>query len=386
MDRIYCDLMLLAAGVIASLAAVLMSMKIPHAPEFGKLETARGTLAASYLILSMLNLSCYFTGYDSRLDRLNTVIVAAYQALLLTGTLLVFIRPDTVTRKWVGVQTTIITALSALLYGTMFLAPALYRPLFCCATAMFVLQLVLYSLRFFRSLRKTLREANNYYAEECSPRLDIIKAGFILMLIIGAMALCTLFTGPWFYLVFIPTYLVCYTFVALCMLRYVGRTSFILPAIAPSTSETTSAEPSDTPAEPKASHAAAAGGRQGAKTQATIPEAQMQALRERIAEWEAAGKYREKDVPYKDILKELDTDAATMRAFMKSENGMDFRTWRNRLRLREACTVLVEHPEMTAEQVSEFIGYSDGSNFHTDFRRQTGMSVSQWRRNNRKPQ
>lgn len=385
-DNIYCDLMLLASGVIAVLAVVILGMKIPSKPEFSKFRKSRATLAASFITLSALNLVCYFTGYDSEHDKLNTLIVASYQALLLTGTLLVFIRPDVVTGKWVAVQSAVITALSALLYAAMLLAPALYRPLFFAATALLVLQLVLYSLRFFRSLRETLREANDYYAEECSPRLDMIKAGFILMLIIGTMALCTLFTGPWFYLVFVPTYLVCYTFVALCMLRYVGRTSFILPAIAPDPSETPPAEPSDTPAELKVSPAAAAGGRQGAKTQATIPEAQLQALRARIAEWEAAGKYREKDVPYKDILKELDTDAATMRAFMKSENGMDFRTWRNRLRLREACTVLVEHPEMTAEQVSEFIGYSDGSNFHTDFRRQTGMSVSQWRRKNRKPQ
>ncbi len=363
--------MLLASGVIAVLAVVLMNMRIPSTPEFRKLGKARGTLAASYLILSALNLTCYFTGYDSELDRMNTLIVASYQALLLTGTLLVFIRPDVVTGKWVGIQTGVITGLSALLYAAMFLAPTLYRPLFYGATVLLVLQLVLYSIRFFRSLGKTLREANDYYAEECSPRLSQIKAGFILMLVIGVMAICSMFAGPWSYIVFVPAYLVCYTFVAMAMLRYVNRTAFILPAIATSTSP----KPSETPA--------ASESRQGAKAQVAIPEAQRQALRERIEKWEAEGKYREKDIPYKDILMELGTDAATMRAFMKSENGMDFRSWRNRLRLRDACTLLSEHPEMTAEQVSEEVGYSDGSNFHTDFRRVIGTSVSQWRKTNR---
>lgn len=42
------------------------------------------------------------------------------------------------------------------------------------------------------------------------------------------------------------------------------------------------------------------------------------------------------------------------------------------------------HPEMNAEQISEYIGYSDSSNFHTDFRKFTGMSTSEWRRNRQK--
>ena len=37
-DNIYCDLMLLASGVIAVLAVVLMNITIPHAPEFRKLK------------------------------------------------------------------------------------------------------------------------------------------------------------------------------------------------------------------------------------------------------------------------------------------------------------------------------------------------------------
>lgn len=362
--------MLLASGVIAVLAVIILGMKIPPKPEFSKFRKARATLAASFITLSALNLVCYFTGYDSEHDKLNTLIVAAYQALLLTGTLLVFIRPDVVTGKWVAVQTAVITALSALLYATMLLAPALYRPLFHGATALLVLQLILYSIRFFRSLGDTLREANDYYAEECAPRLSHIKTGFILMLVIGVMALCTLFAGPWSYLIFVPAYLVCYTFAAMAMLRYVNRTAFILPAITASPNP----KPSETPAVSES--------RQGTKAQVAIPEAQRQALRERIAKWEAEGKYREKDIPYKDILLELGTDAATMRAFMKSENGMDFRSWRNRLRLRDACTLLLEHPEMTAEQISEEVGYSDGSNFHTDFRRVIGTSVSQWKKQN----
>ena len=279
MDKIYCDLMLFASGVIAVLAVMILGMKIPQKPEFSKFRKARTTLAASFITLSALNFVCYFTGYDSALDKLNTLIVASYQALLLTGTLLVFIRPDVVTKKWVWSQTAAITALSALLYAAMFLAPELYRPLFCGATVLLILQLIIYSIKFFRSLSDTLSEANDYYAEECAPRLSRIKAGFILMLAIGVMALCTLFTGPWFYIVFVPTYLICYTFVAMCMQRYIGEASFILPAIADTASEVVS------PTRPDVSQTTAAGGSRGA----SVPEEKLNALRERLRQWEAEG-------------------------------------------------------------------------------------------------
>ncbi len=425
-DRIYCDLMLLASGVIAVLAVIILGIKIPPRQEFAKFRKARMTLAISFITLSGLNLVCYFTGYDMKLDKLNTLIVAAYQALLLTGTLLVFIRPDKVTGKWVWIQIAVITGLSAMLYASMFLTPALHPTLFGCAVVLLILQFVIYSIRFFCSLSETLKEANDYYAEECAPRLGQIKAGFILMLAIGLLAICTIFTGPWFYIIFVPTYLACYTFVTLCTLRYVGSTSFILPAIADSSSEVSSCSSYDKApcysvlddsssdydntdntgsrwrirkVDPDSSYAnndtSSHFGNNSRKTNSessqaiskahlNIPETQLQALREQLAKWESDGKYRERDIPYKVILDELGTDAATMRAFMKSENGMDFRTWRNRLRLRDACAMLNGHPEMTVEQVSDYVGYSDGSNFHTDFKRLTGMSAGQWREKNRK--
>lgn len=140
--------MLLASGITAALAVAIICVKIPSRPEFGKLKTARATLAASFITLSILNFICYFTGYDESLDRLNTLIVAAFQALLLTGTLLVFIRPDVVTGKWVGLQTTVICLLSALLYCIMFIFPDIYPIFFHAGAALLVMQLTIYGIRF----------------------------------------------------------------------------------------------------------------------------------------------------------------------------------------------------------------------------------------------
>ncbi len=357
MEKIYCDLMLFATGVIAVLAVVLLNMTVPDKPEYRKLKQARLTLAYSFITLSLLNFTSYLTGYDQRLDRLNTVIVAAYQALLLTGTLLVFIRPDVVTRKWVTRQVYAITGLSVLLYVAMFLIPETYMVFFYCAATLLVIQLIWYSIVFFRSLAKTLEDTDAYYAEDYTLRLSWIKWGFIMMLAIGAMALCTLLTGPWFYVIFIPTYLICYVFVAICMMTYIKKAAFIIPAIGKSDVNEIAAPAHD-----------------------AVQKDRAESLRKNVQAWVIAKKYRERDVPFSDILDELDTDIVTMRAFMKSEYGMDFRPWRNRLRLQDACEIFREHPEMKPEKVSEIVGYNDSSNFHKDFKRLTGMSASQYRK------
>lgn len=47
----------------------------------------------------------------------------------------------------------------------------------------------------------------------------------------------------------------------------------------------------------------------------------------------------------------------------EKEFGMDFRSWRNQLRLKEACNILEKHPEMNIDEVREIVGYNDTSNF-----------------------
>jgi len=88
----------------------------------------------------------------------------------------------------------------------------------------------------------------------------------------------------------------------------------------------------------------------------------------------------EKDVSYTDVLSEIGVDIGMMRRYMKDTLGTDFRTWRNGLRLEEACRIFSQNPMMSVEQVSDRVGYNDSSNFHKDFKKRYGMSASVYRK------
>ena len=75
----------------------------------------------------------------------------------------------------------------------------------------------------------------------------------------------------------------------------------------------------------------------------------------------------------------LGTDTGTLHAYFRDRIGMDFRTWRNRLRLEDAKRMLLEHPEMEAAEVGRRAGFSNRSNFARQFLAYTGCKPAQWR-------
>ena len=75
----------------------------------------------------------------------------------------------------------------------------------------------------------------------------------------------------------------------------------------------------------------------------------------------------------------LNTDTGTLHAYFRERMGLDFRTWRIRLRLEDAKRMLMEHPEMEAAEVGRRTGFSNRSNFARQFLAYTGCTPALWR-------
>ena len=76
----------------------------------------------------------------------------------------------------------------------------------------------------------------------------------------------------------------------------------------------------------------------------------------------------------------LDTDIFTFMEYFRKVVGEDFRTWRQRLRIEEACRIMEEDPSMSYEIVSEAVGINDRSNFKKSFVKFKGMTPADWKR------
>lgn len=99
-----------------------------------------------------------------------------------------------------------------------------------------------------------------------------------------------------------------------------------------------------------------------------------------LKKWVDKKNYVVSDVSTESIADALDTDIFTFREYFRKVVGEDFRTWRQRLRIEEACRIMTEDPSMSYEIVSEAVGINDRSNFKKSFVKFKGMTPADWKR------
>lgn len=350
-----------------TVAILVTAVAIPEDGGLRKFRSARKIFAIAGALMSALIFSCVIVGYVHPYDKLAILMTASYQALLLINMITVFINPDAVRLRSVIRDTLYITAVMAVPYLMLWLCPAAFRYTYWAAAAFYLSQLVSYSRYFILSFKKVIRLTDEYYAENNAQRLAWVHRIFLSSLAVGVWAFVCLFVKSWSYLVLMPALIGTYFMIAINIINYATKSAYLVSALNASSGK------ADSPAPPCEENASERGG-------TAIPEKMRAAIRERLDVWVAEKGYMEKDVPYAETLARIGVDVVTMRRYMKDELGTDFRTWRNSLKLEEACRLFAEHPEMSVEQISDRVGYNDSSNFHKDFKKRYGMSPSLYRK------
>ena len=76
----------------------------------------------------------------------------------------------------------------------------------------------------------------------------------------------------------------------------------------------------------------------------------------------------------------LGTDTHTLHRYFQERMGLDFRTWRTRLRLEDAKRLLAENPALPPADAARITGFSNRSNFSRQFLAYTGLTPAQWQK------
>ena len=119
-------------------------------------------------------------------------------------------------------------------------------------------------------------------------------------------------------------------------------------------------------------------------TDSQLTELEMNKIDRSLAQWVKEKKFRAYDKTREEIAKELNTSKELLHMFFVTRMSVDFKTWRTRLRIEEAKSLLLDNPEMSINIVAELSGFSDRSNFHRQFTKIVGCSPKQWRESNGK--
>ena len=100
-----------------------------------------------------------------------------------------------------------------------------------------------------------------------------------------------------------------------------------------------------------------------------------------VSKWVEGKGYRMPDRTIEDAARRIGTDSATLYRYFLSR-GEDFRTFRSRLRLEDAKTMLLEDRESSAALIGQRIGFNDRANFTHQFKKYTGFTPDAWRKAN----
>ena len=106
----------------------------------------------------------------------------------------------------------------------------------------------------------------------------------------------------------------------------------------------------------------------------------MDRLEQSLPQWIERKRWRVPSKSLSEAAEELGTDTETLHHYFQKRLGIDFRTWRTRLRLEDAMQLLLEEPESPVSMISRRCGFSDRSNFSRQFLFHTGMTPTKWRK------
>lgn len=106
----------------------------------------------------------------------------------------------------------------------------------------------------------------------------------------------------------------------------------------------------------------------------------MDRLEQTLAAWQRKKGWRQPLRNLSDAADQLGTDTLVLHHYFRERVGVDFRTWRTRLRLEDAMRLLREEPDTPACDIAERVGFSNRSNFSRQFLAYTGFTPLQWRK------
>ena len=106
----------------------------------------------------------------------------------------------------------------------------------------------------------------------------------------------------------------------------------------------------------------------------------MERLEKSLEAWQARQGWREPVRTVGEAAERLGTDTGTLYAYFRDRIGLDFRTWRTRLRLEDAKRMLADNPHLPPADAARLCGFSNRSNFSRQFLAYTGQTPAQWQK------
>lgn len=341
-------------------ALLMLLIAVPSTPELDNYRTSRKTMTYAYLIFGILS------GINALMNGLNTsesdmfivavitLIIASFQSLLFTYTLIILINPSFFTKRWIYRQLIPISIFSIFSFFLL-LFPTNYfqKVVFYSFLAFYLYQLIFYTHTFIKEYKQYYSAADNYFSGDEARHLNWVIIAFFSALCIGLLAFTLIiYTKPVFDLV---VAIVCGVFYACFLVKYINY-PYIFNKVTISKEEPLIDTNKD-------------------KTQNNLSQL--------LQQWVDSKAYIEPNITIVSLANTLNTNRTYLSAYINTNMQMNFNAWINTLRIEDAKKLLKDTYSLSIADITSQLGYADHSSFSRQFKKTTGFSPIEWKKKNK---
>jgi len=361
----------LFAVICATMGTSFLSLHTPNKEGLKSYRISLKVLASAYFAMSLLIVAVLtFNLADNSREYFTflSIFISSTQALLFGFTLITLINPH-----FVRIQNLLHHTLPYLFFALLYFVsyssfgdpnlssigdlkeyinhPTIWiRVLF---LGYYLFQLGYYTYLFLREAKLYDQELLNYFSEVMQLKMKWVHVAFFSSLAVGTLAMVSnFFPGHYDWMVTLA-YAFFYFGFAQEYIQYNKLFTIIEPAIVATTTETTPI------------------------LIRTLIKTDWTTYRQIIS---TRKYYRESGVNIEELAGKLNIGRTTLSNLINREEGVNFNTWINRLRIEDAKQLLIENPEFTISTISEMVGYTEQANFSRQFKQIAGESPLVWRK------
>ena len=361
----------LLAVVCGLMGTSFLSLHVPKKEGLLNYRISLNVLASAYFVLGLLALTVLIFNLSDNSREFFTYVITAIsslQALLFTFTLITLINPRYIKIRYLVYHLipflifTFLFIISNLIFGNPEIAnltdipqnfsnPTIWiRLLF---FGFYIFQLIYYSYLFINEAKRYDNELLEYFSEVFQLKMRWVRIAFFAALVVGITAMISYFFPKEYDWIFNLVYAIFYFGFAQEYIKYNRIFSIIEPAILVETSEVSTGQ-----------------SKLRIKTDWSYYKNEVSAHRY----------YCEVGINIEEMARKLNIGRTTLSTFINREEGVNFNTWINKLRIEEAKHLLIENPDYSIAIISEMVGYTEQANFSRQFKQITGESPLVWRK------
>ena len=365
-------------------ALLLFLIKVPKTEYSRKIAQTKNTIAACFLICSLLFFTCLrYSGSPllggrsfDEFASMMMFVITCMSSVVLSFSLINLLDEKFIESDKFYLNIGFVAALSIVFMRSFWMEKGywLRTTIQAVYVAVFILQCISHIIAFRKRYKEGLAKLALYYDEDEDQKLKWIHFCYVIMMLTQMFILVYRLFPTGLMKVYNVWYSLFMLYFTANFISFLGSHKLTLDAFAYKALSGQEGTIRSRERKPKAVKSSDA-----ALVEETPAEKEFKKIERAIEQWVKQKKYVEYDKSREDIAKEMNTTREMLHLYFTTRMGMDFKTWRTNLRIEEAKSLLLKSKDISTNLAAEMAGFSDRSNFHRQFVKIVGCSPRHFR-------